>query len=104
MGKYSEALVAFDVAKKKHAMRSRKGAGREKSGFLGTLRTARRRSSERSRDWRADTIGCMFVLKPGHGKPIKIYSALQYPSHHLQKTLNVRLISPASSTKLKLCR
>ena len=41
MGKYSEALVAFDVAKKKHAMRSRKGAGREKSGFSGTLRTAR---------------------------------------------------------------
>jgi hypothetical protein len=67
MGKYSEALVAFDVAKKKHAMRSRKGARREKSGFSGTLRTARRRSSERSRDWRADTIGCMFVLKPGHG-------------------------------------
>ena len=65
MGKYSEVFVAFDVAKKKHAVAIAEGGGREKSGFSGTSRTARCRSSERSRDWRADTIGCMFVLKPG---------------------------------------
>ena len=43
--------------------RSRKGAGPGKSGFSGMSRTARCRSSERSRDWRGDTIGCTFVLK-----------------------------------------
>jgi transposase len=35
MGKYSEAFVAFDVAKKKHAIAIAEGAGREKSGFRG---------------------------------------------------------------------
>ena len=65
MGKYIEVFVAFDVAKKKHAVAIAEGGGREKSGFSATSRTARCRSSERSRDWRADTIGCIFVLKPG---------------------------------------
>ena len=60
MGKYIEAFVAFDVAKKKHAVAIAEGGGREKSGFSATSRTARCRSSERSRDWRADTIGCIF--------------------------------------------
>ena len=65
MGKYIEVFAAFDVAKKKHAVAIAEGGGREKSGFSATSRTARCRSSERSRDWRADTIGCIFVLKPG---------------------------------------
>jgi len=43
----------------------RKGAGRRSPASWGTLRRARCQSSERSRDWRPDTIGCTFVLKPG---------------------------------------
>ena len=64
MGKYIEVFLAFDVAKKKHAVAIAEGGGREKFGFSATSRTARCRSSERSRDWRADTIGCMSALKP----------------------------------------
>ena len=63
MGKYSEVFVAFDVAKNTRS-RSRKEGGREKSGFSATSRTARCRSSGRSRDWQIDTTGCMFALKP----------------------------------------
>ena len=65
MGKYIEVFVAFDVAKKKHAVAIAEGGGREKSGFSATSRTARCRSSERSRDWRADTIGGTSALRPG---------------------------------------
>ena len=64
MGKYIEVFVAFDVAKKKHAVAIAEGGGREKFGFSATSRTARCRASERSRDWRADMIDCIFVLKP----------------------------------------
>jgi len=65
MGKYSEAFVAFDVAKKKHAVAIAEGAGREKSGFSATSRTVLCRSSGRSRDWPADMTGCMSASKPG---------------------------------------
>jgi hypothetical protein len=64
MGRYSEAFVLSTSPRRSTPLRSRKGAGRDKSGFSWTSRTADCRSSERSRDWRADTIGCMFVLKP----------------------------------------
>ena len=38
MGKYSEVFVAFDVAKKKHAVAiAEEEGGREKSGFLGDV-------------------------------------------------------------------
>ena len=65
MGKYIEVFAAFDVAKKKHAVAIAEGGRTGEVRFLGDVETARCRSSERSRDWRADTIGCIFVLKPG---------------------------------------
>src|SRR6202050_2593681 len=46
-------------------LRSRKEAVRERSDFSATSRTARCRSSERSRDWRTDTSGSISALKPG---------------------------------------
>ena len=64
MGKHSEVFVAFDVAKKKHAVAIAEGGGREQSGFLETSRTVRCRSSGRSRDWPTDTAACMSALKP----------------------------------------
>jgi hypothetical protein len=65
MGKYIEVFVAFDVAKKKHAVAIAEGGRTGEVRFLGDVENGRCRSSERSRDWRADTIGCIFVLKPG---------------------------------------
>ena len=59
MGKYSEAFVAFDVAKKKHAVAIAEGGRAGEVRFLGG------RSSGRSRDWRTDTSGCMSALKLG---------------------------------------
>ena len=41
MEKHSEVFVAFDVAKKKHAVSIAEGGGREKRGFSTTSRTAR---------------------------------------------------------------
>ena len=65
MGKYSEVFVAFDVAKKKHAVAIAEGGRAGRSGFSAMSRTVRCRSSGRSRDWRTDTSGCMSALKPG---------------------------------------
>ena len=65
MGKYSEVFVAFDVAKKKHAVAVAEGAGPGKSGFSAMSRTVRCRSSGRSRDWQIATSVCMSALKLG---------------------------------------
>jgi len=65
MGKHSEAFVAFDVAKKKHAVAIAEGGGREKSGFSARSRIVCCRSSGRSSDWRVDATGCMSALKLG---------------------------------------
>ena len=65
MGKYNEAFVAFDVAKKKHAVAVAEGGRTAEVRFLGDVENSRFRSSGRPRDWRADTIGCMSALKLG---------------------------------------
>jgi len=46
MGEYRESFVAFDVAKKKHAVAIAEGGGGERFDFSARSRTARRRSSE----------------------------------------------------------
>jgi hypothetical protein len=65
MGKYTEVFVAFDVAKKKHAVAIAEGGRTGKSGLWAMLKTILRRSSGRSKDWRTDTTGCISALKPG---------------------------------------
>ena len=65
MGEYSEFFVAFDVAKRKHAVAIAEGGRRGEVRFLGEIENSRGRSSGRSGGWRADTGGCMSVLKPG---------------------------------------
>jgi hypothetical protein len=65
MGKYREVFVAFDVAKKKHAVAIAEGGRTGEVDFSATSRTARCRSSGPSRDWRTDTAGCMSALKLG---------------------------------------
>ena len=47
MGKHSEVFVAFDVAKKKHAVAIAEPVGPEKSGSLATSRTS---ASDRADD------------------------------------------------------
>jgi hypothetical protein len=65
MGKCSDVFVAFDAAKKKHALAIAEGAEPGRFDFSAMSGTARRRSSGRSRDWRTDTTGCMSALKLG---------------------------------------
>ena len=65
MGKHSEVFVAFDVAKKKHAVAIAEGGRRGKSDFLAMSKTVRCRSNARSGDWRIGTTGCRSALKPG---------------------------------------
>ena len=64
MGKYSEVFVAFDVAKKKHAVRDR---GRRADGRSPvSRRRGEQPVADRADDRRPpiDTTGCMFALKP----------------------------------------
>ena len=71
MGEYSEAFVAFDVAKMKHAVAVAEGGRTGEVRFLGEIENSQAsRSSGRSRNWRADMVGCMSALKrvrPGTG-------------------------------------
>ena len=64
MGKFSEAFVAFDVAKKKHAV-AIAGRSAGKFDFSAMWKTVGCRSSGRSRDWQTDTTGCMSASKLG---------------------------------------
>src|SRR5260370_40117607 len=77
MGKYSEAFVAFDVAKKKHAVAIAEGGRQGEVRFSATSRTVHCRSSGRSRGWRSDTPGCMSALRPGRG----LYRQVQALGH-----------------------
>jgi len=66
MGKYSEVFVAFDVAKKKHAMAIAEGGRTGEVRFMGDVENnpcADR--AGRSGDWLTDTTGCMSASKPG---------------------------------------
>src|SRR5947209_18545936 len=63
MRENSEVFVAFDVAKKKHAVAIAERAGTGKLDFLAMWRTVRCRSSGRSKGWRTDTVGFMSALK-----------------------------------------
>jgi transposase len=65
MGQYDESFVAFDVAKKKHAVAIAEGGRTGEVRFLGDVETVRFRSSGRSRDWRTGTTVCTSALKPG---------------------------------------
>ena len=65
MGKYIEVFVAFDVAKKKHAVAIAEGGRTGEVRFLGDVENSPlpiERTIKRLAD---DTIGCIFVLKPG---------------------------------------
>ena len=80
MGKYSEAFVAFDVAKKKHAVAIAEGGRTGRSGFSATSRTARCRSSGRSRRLadRYDRLHVCFEAGPtGYG----LYRQIQALGH-----------------------
>ena len=59
----SEVFVAFDVAKKKHAIAIAEGGRTGQGRFLGDVENTRCRSSGRSRDRQVDTSGCMSALK-----------------------------------------
>jgi transposase len=64
MGKRSEAFVAFDVAKKKHAVAIAEGGRSGEVRFLGEVENAPL-SIERTIKRLADRYdGCMSVLKP----------------------------------------
>ena len=63
--KVYRSLCGFRRRQEEARSRDRGRGAHGKSDFSARSRTARCRSSERSRDWRADTIGCIFVLKPG---------------------------------------
>jgi len=65
MGKHSEVFVAFDVAKKKHALAIAEDGRSGEVRFLGDVETVRCRSNARSGDWRIGTTGCRSALKPG---------------------------------------
>jgi hypothetical protein len=65
MGKYSEVFVAFDVAKKKHAVAIAEGGRTGEVRFLGDVENSTLPIEERSRSWRNDTSGCMSASKPG---------------------------------------
>ena len=45
MGKHSQVFVAFDVAKRKHAVAIAEGGGQGRSGFSAMSKTVRCRSS-----------------------------------------------------------
>jgi hypothetical protein len=69
MGEYSEAFVAFDVAKIKHAVAVAEGGRTGEVRFLGEIEN-REIERGRSRNWRAGMVGCIFALKrvrPGMG-------------------------------------
>ena len=65
MGKHSEVFVAFDVAKKKHAVAIAEGGRQGEVRFLGDVENSPLPSRRRSGDWRLDTTGCMSASKPG---------------------------------------
>jgi transposase len=52
MGKYSEVFVAFDLAKKKHAVAIAEGGRTGEVRFLGDVENS-------PRSWRTDTSSCM---------------------------------------------
>jgi len=65
MGKDIEVFVAFDVAKKKHAVAIAEGGRTGEVRFLGDVENSPLPIGRTIKRWRADTIGCIFVLKPG---------------------------------------
>ena len=80
MGKYSEAFVAFDGAKKKHAVAVAEGGRTARSSVSRRRREQPFRSSGRSGDWRADTTGCMSALKLGR-RDYGLYRQIQALGH-----------------------
>jgi hypothetical protein len=79
VGKHSEVFVAFDVAKKKHAVAIAEGGRTEEVRFLGDVQEVRCRSSGRSGDWLSDTTGCTSALKRADG--IRALSAKVTATH-----------------------
>ena len=65
MQENSEAFVAFDVAKKKHAVAIAEAGRTGEVRFLGEVRIVRRRSSGRSRSWKKGMIDCTSASKAG---------------------------------------
>ena len=64
MKQYSEAFVAFDVAKTKHSVAIAEGGAGARSGFWERSRTHLQRSSEPSGNWRTAMVGYISVSKP----------------------------------------
>jgi hypothetical protein len=65
MGKHSEVFVAFDVAKKKHAVAIAEGGRTGEVRFLGEVENSPLPIKRTTRDWLTDTIGCMSDLRLG---------------------------------------
>jgi hypothetical protein len=63
MGKHSEVFVAFDVAKKKHAVAIAEGGRAGEVRFLGDVENSPLPIERTIRDWRTDTIGCTSVSR-----------------------------------------
>ena len=63
-GRYSEAFVAFDVAKSKHAIAIAEGGRTGEVRFLGDVENSPLPIERTIRDWQIDTTDCMFALKP----------------------------------------
>ena len=63
MGRYSEVFVAFDVAKKKHAVALAEGGRTGEVRFMGDVEN-NPAPIERT-IWLTDTTGCMSASKPG---------------------------------------
>jgi hypothetical protein len=65
MEKHSEVFVAFDVAKRKHAVAIAEGGRQGEVRFLGDVENSRLPIERRSGDWRPGTTSCVSALRPG---------------------------------------
>src|ERR1700677_1695850 len=65
MEKYSEVFVAFDVAKKKHAVAIAEGGRSGEVRFLGEVENNPLPIERTIKRWPTDMTGCMSALRPG---------------------------------------
>ena len=65
MEEYSEAFVAFDVAKKKHALAIAEGGRTGEVRFVGEVENSPATIERRSRSWEQDMIDYTSASRPG---------------------------------------
>ena len=65
MGEYSEAFVAFDTSKTKHAVAIAEGGRRGEVRFLGDVASSPARVERLTRSWRDATTSCISATRQG---------------------------------------